>query len=353
MIGPDLKVRGGISTVQLNLLAVAHRRSWRLDHIASACDGSKLKKMVKGSKAAYLIVQRLIKNRPDVVHIHFSTGASFLRKAAYLLVARLWQVPTILHCHASHFDVFVDRMPIVLRSRVLQILNRASALIVLSSQWDAYFRHFGVSIPIYVVPNPVPVAPNVTQFSDEPLVLFLGRLGERKGVYDLLEAVPRVLATCPNARFILCGDGEGRKCQSLIDSKPWASRVAIRTWIEAPEREELLGRCALLVLPSYHEGLPVAILEAMAHAIPVVSTNVGGIPDAVEDGVTGYLVNPGDIESLAARMSTLLVDKDLRFEMGTRARSRAESRFESSAVMRHLEGLYDSIALPAFGGSRR
>lgn len=349
LIGPALNVRGGITTVQQNLLEVASKESWRLDHIASACDGSKGRKLLQGAVAAVQLLKRLSRNRPAVVHIHFSTGASFLRKAAYLLICRCWRVPTILHCHASSFDIFVERLPTALRKTVLNVLNRGEALIVVSSQWNAFFSNFGVLVPIHTVPNPVAVKAHVWRIKTEPLVLFLGRLGERKGTYDLLEAIPKVLAIYPEARFMLCGDGDGPKCQSVIASKPWASRVSIRTWIDAAEREELLERCALLVLPSYHEGLPLAILEAMSHGVPVVSTNVGGIPDAVQDGVTGYLVNAGDVESLATKMAALLVNESLRSQMGMNARSRVISKFEASVVMAHLEQLYDSIisATPA------
>ncbi|MEL7227669.1 MAG: glycosyltransferase family 4 protein, partial [Cyanobacteria bacterium J06576_12] len=103
-----------------------------------------------------------------------------------------------------------------------------------------------------------------------------------------------------------------------------AERVKFLGWINPAERNQLLQRANAFVLPSYNEGLPMAMLEAMAWALPTISTPVGGIPEFLDDGETGYLVEPGDVEKLAYSMERLIGDEGLRLRLGEQARVRVK-----------------------------
>lgn len=190
-----------------------------------------------------------------------------------------------------------------------------------------------------------------------PIVLYAGRLRTRKAVAVLLAAWKRVLAAHPSARLWIVGDGPQEAAlraqardAGLTGSDdaddPSDERAAVRFWGRL-DREDLLalyGRVDLYCLPSTYEGFPVAILEAMASGLPVVSTTVSGIPEAVVDGETGLLVPPVDVGALAEALSRLLGDSALRRRMGAAGRRRVEERFTIEAIVeRHLEVWRDAL----------
>ncbi len=161
---------------------------------------------------------------------------------------------------------------------------------------------------------------------DAPLILFAGRFVGRKGVEYLLEAFARVAPRHPSARLVLVG--EGRR-----DYGPWirqlglGSRVLVRPGEAHRRMPELYAAADIFCLPSLYEGLPLAILEAMASGTAVVSTRTDGIPDAIRDGESGLLVPPQMVVPLADALDRLLGDADLRRRLGAEARRVACEKF--------------------------
>ena len=124
-----------------------------------------------------------------------------------------------------------------------------------------------------------------------------------------------------------------------------ADHVELLGWVRGEDKERLLATAVLYVLPSYNEGLPVSVLEAMAAGLPILTTPVGGIPEAVTDGVEGFLVEPGDVRTLADRLERLLADADLARRMGVAARHKVEAAFSANAVVPQLEAMYAAMGL--------
>ncbi len=152
-----------------------------------------------------------------------------------------------------------------------------------------------------------------------PVLLFAGRLISLKGVVHLLRAMPRVLAACPEARLVLVGDGEERpRLEQVTRELHLVERVS---FVGAREHEEVIRymRAAdIFVLPSLIESFGIVLVEAMSCGLPIVASNIMGIPAVVEDGVNGFLVPPGDEAALAARMIRLLFDPVERTEIAGR-----------------------------------
>jgi len=178
-------------------------------------------------------------------------------------------------------------------------------------------------------------------------VLFAGTIGPRKRPTLLVEAFRKVVSLAPEAHLHMAGPPAGdahlRRMKRKISDHRLQGRISYLGLLGRQAMLREYSECAVLVLPSLVETAPVAILEAMAAGRPVVATAVGGVPDLVEDGATGFLVAPDDCASLADRILRLLKDDDLRANMGRRAREIALKRFQRDRVAARYREIYRDV----------
>jgi glycosyltransferase involved in cell wall biosynthesis len=344
-MGPALDVRGGISSVE-QLICDYLPPYAAVRHVATMTEGGKLANAAVFARALRALSRTLQSIEPAIVHIHFASRGSTLRKIILANLVLHARRPLILHAHGAGFDQFHRGLPAPLRGLVNRTLQQASVLIALSSQWrDFYVQECEVSpSQVVVLPNPVRVPARVPDRSGRTQVQFLhlGRLGKRKGGYDLMNA----FATLPEsararARLVLAGDGDVEGMRKL--AAPFGDRVRVLSWIDAHERDRLLAESDVFVLPSYAEGVPMSLLEAMAAGLPSITTPVGGIPDVFTHGAEGLLVAPGDAGQLRAAMSTFIGDEPARLAAGRRACERARA-FDVHAYARSLADIYQRIS---------
>jgi glycosyltransferase involved in cell wall biosynthesis len=178
--------------------------------------------------------------------------------------------------------------------------------------------------------------------ADAPVVGALSRLTWKKGVTHLVAAAPRLLEAVPDARVVVAGDGELR---GELEAQARALGVGDRVRFLGTRRDPLalLAAIDVLALPSVVEGMSNALLEAMARGRPVVATDVGGNPEVVVDGETGFVVPAGDPERLAAAVGKLLQAPELAAEMGAAGRRRVEARYRAAHMVAAVERLYDEV----------
>jgi glycosyltransferase involved in cell wall biosynthesis len=187
-----------------------------------------------------------------------------------------------------------------------------------------------------------PIPLNIPDRINADLVnlLFLGRIGDRKGAFDLIKAFAAIPpAQQQHTRLILAGDGEGKRARELISNLNLTAQITILDWVNEQQRDELLAQAHVFILPSYNEGLPMALLEAMSWGLPVITTPVGGIPELVISGTNGLLVNPGEIDALSAALQSLVVSEQLRLQLGSKARATVMP-FEVSKYFSQLADVY-------------
>jgi len=179
---------------------------------------------------------------------------------------------------------------------------------------------------------------------DIPLVGMISVLRSWKGHDTFLEAAAELLKSGRPLHFIIAGDGPGRtELAKKIAGPPWRDNVTLLG--HRSDVENVLASLDVLVLPSYaHEGIPQIILQAQAMARPVVATSIGGIPEVVEDGVTGLLIKPRDASTLAARVTRLLDIPELRAQLGAAARTYAETTHGIDRMGARLLDLYGQLA---------
>ena len=343
--GPSLAVRGGVSTVE-QLICDYLPPYVSVRHVPTMEDGSALVKASVFARAVQVLRRTLESLEPTIVHLHFASRGSTLRKFILAEMVTRAGRPLVLHAHGAEFDQFHRKLPSPVRRNVNRTLQRAHVLITLSTQWrDFYVEECEVSPShIVVLPNPVRVPAEIPDRAGREVVQFLhlGRLGERKGGYDLVNAFAGLPEGLRNrARLVMAGDGDVDGMRKL--AAPLGSQVEVHSWISPHERDRLLAQSDVFALPSRAEGVPMALLEAMASGLPSITSPVGGIPDVFRDGLDGTLVSAGDVAQIRAAMTRLIPDEAARLAAGRAARERARA-FDVHVYARRLADIYQRIA---------
>jgi glycosyltransferase involved in cell wall biosynthesis len=350
MLGTAFDTMGGVAAVVNVYRAAGLFARFPILYLATHCDGSRTQKLAAALLAWLRLGGLLLTGQVGLLHVHVASRASFWRKSGFFLLAFAFRVPTILHLHGGGFQLFFEQECGPLRQRFVRyVFNRASRVVVLSGAWKAWVRSISVNPQVEAIYNPVQMPQHTRAWADRTpgQMLFLGRLGKLKGSYDLLQAMAALAPAHRGARLLLGGDGEQQRMQQRAAELSIASQVTLLGWLQGERKEQMLASSMLYVLPSYYEGLPMSILEAMASGIPVLSTTVGGIPEAVTDGVEGFLVAAGDVTALAERMQCLLNDDALAQRMGAAARRKVETTFSAAAVLPQIEALYAGLGFAA------
>lgn len=349
MVGTHQTTMGGISTVVRGYERGGLFSAVDCEYITTHRDGNGLVKLRTAIGAVTHLVGALLRGRAPLVHIHISSRASFWRKAVICLIAMGARRPYVLHMHGSEFMQFYREECGPLAQRVVRLIfSRAALVLALSERWREDLLSIAPGADVEVLPNAVELPDLARRPADGGTldVLFLGRLGKRKGTFDLIDAFARIAASFPTARLICAGDGEVDEAQARARSLGIADRVTCPGWISPSAAGEALRTATIFALPSYAEGLPMALLEAMSWALPVIASPVGGIPQAVRNGENGALVTPGDVNALAAALSSLLSSETQRAELGTAARLTVEQSFSLHAAIGKLLRIYGRFGIP-------
>jgi len=247
----------------------------------------------------------------DVVHAHWLAAGAVAASLPKPYVVQVWG--TDLH--------LVRRVPWLARP----ILRGAFAVVAASRALADEARALGAR-DVRVIPSGVEVPARVSPSDEPPHVLYAGRLAPEKGVLELAEAAEGL-------PLVVVGDGLLR--ERLPQAVGFVPPAELGAWYE---------RAAVVVVPSRREGYGVVAREAMAYGRPVVATCVGGLPEAVEDGVSGLLVPPNDAGALRGALTRLLDDRELRERLGAAARERARREFSHEAAAAALLELYAAAA---------
>jgi glycosyltransferase involved in cell wall biosynthesis len=286
----------------------------------------------------------LLIGRVALLHVHVSRGASFWRKLACMAPAVCLGVPVVLHVHSGRFAAFYEECGGLGRACIRWVLRRAARVLALSDEARTALQRLEPRARVSVLPNPIAVPHwHAPLNAGPPTVLFLGQLTAAKGVEDLIEAWPAVLRAVPQAELVLGGSGDMPALRALCEKRGVGASVQLRGWVTGDAKTALLKRAWVLALPSHHEALPMAVLEAMAAGVPVVATRVGGIPLAVDDGVCGRLIAPQDRSALAQSLIKVLRDTPQRHAWGQAARQKAASHFSAEVRVPELEALWAAV----------
>ena len=351
MVGPVPRIYGGISAVAGAILDSELPQRCRLTYLAEGTRQGPLAKLWLALSAVAQVIWLLARRRIDLLHLHVGGGSSFYRHVLYLALGRLGRAPVILHWHVPGSGEAQDAgLAGGTQQRLARwAVNQAARVIVLTPAWARALATLS-GLPdagqrMVVLPNPVDC--DLIRPPDDPgqrrpdVVLFLGDFSRRKGVRDLLAAAPAVWQRRPAARFVVAGGAPPPDVMALAE--PLGRAVEFPGFVRGADKLRRLQEASLLALPSYAEGLPVALLEGMAAGLPVVATPVGGVPDFFVDGVNGLLAPPGDVPALAAAIVQLLDDAPARLAMGQHNRQQALAHFAVPPYAQRLLEVYHQV----------
>ena len=337
VVATSPKSRGGIATVVGALRKTemwsAHKCCWVATHI----DRSKLRKMLKlvGGLLKYMVLLPWY----DVVHIHLSTSVSANRKYIFYKMARLLCKRVVVHLHCG------SQLSEIWNSKYQEMFTNSNMCIVLSNSIrEMIVARTGKADNVRVVYNPSPSGVDVPKSEERSkMILFAATLYREKGYLDLIEAFAQVAPKYPEWKLVLAGNGSQEKGIGKAMQLRVGNRVRFLGWVKGADKDRAFRSASIFCLPSYAEGFPMAVLDAWAYGLPVVTTPVGGVPDIVVDGENGLLFTPGDVVTLASKLSTLIENEELRAKISKESLRLANTTFNVNTIANQLANIYEEI----------
>jgi len=293
-----------------------------------------------------IALKLFLNNDIKLVHIHVAPKGSFYRKyGVFLLVKYVFKKKVVFHSHGGGLKDFYLKNNRITKRMFEHFVKGVDSIICLSPQWRSFYEmNFNVKNTI-ILENIVERPKIDTPFTQKTSVsfLFLGFIGKNKGIYDLIDVIyQNKLKLAGKAKFYIGGNGEVERIIDLIEKYRLQETVEFIGWVDGTKKNRVLSSSDVYLLPSYKEGLPVSILEAMSYSKPIISTNVGGIPEIVHDGRNGYLISPGDKLALWKSIKYFIEYPDSIGAMGEISRKLVEPYFSDNVIAK-LETVYAKV----------
>lgn len=340
IVATSRKTRGGITSV---IKAHETGPQWKKYHckwIQTHRDGNPTRKLWYLSTALleYIILLPFY----DIIHIHVSYNTSAKRKLIFAKLAKLLHKKVIVHFHPSTEKLlFSGKYTQTLKN----LFTLSDILLVLSPQWirwiDQAFPNNNFNMTVLF--NPCPIVHR--DFSKKKNhILFAGTLNERKGYNRLLEAFSQIYEHHKDWKLIFAGNGEIGKAKELQKKFNIPSdQVEYLGWISNGEKEKAFQEASIYCLPSWGEGFPMGVLDALAYGITIVTTPVGGINDVMTNGINGIIYDTYDIQELANSLDKLIDSKELRDQLVKEGDKLVQNEFNINNINKQLDQIYSTL----------
>ncbi|HDR7607875.1 hypothetical protein S3E15_05153 [Bacillus mycoides] len=345
MIGSHLKVTGGITRVVKNYMQAGLNKKTNLEYFPTYYGSNHFVNIMYfiGQYIKLFFQLNVLSRKYDVAHIHMSYRGSFVRKRKIIQLLNRKNIPIILHMHGSQFKDFYNESSDKRKEQIIDTLNKVTVILALGEQWKEYYESICktevVSLDNAVFPK------QVSNNSEEGIyITTMGVLSQRKGTYDLIEVGAKLKGKIDSKyKFVLAGDGEIEKAQQKISELDLDDLFIIPGWVSDEKKiEDIYHKSVIYVLPSYNEGMPMSVLEAMSYGLPVISTDVGSIPSVVEKE-NGFIIKPGDIDELKNKIIYLLNDNSISNSMSEHNVEKISSKYNVYNSLDHVVALYEKV----------
>jgi glycosyltransferase involved in cell wall biosynthesis len=406
VVGPTPPPYAGVEVMTENVLACRDQiAGWRLSH----CDTQKPGGLAgKGALTVMNIfyslrtwtgfVSMLLRERPQLVHMPLAQNTlGFLRDALLLHSAKAFGARVLVHGYGGDFRSFADAQPAWRRRLIRWTLGRADRAAIIGPSLARQFHGYIPDQRLTVIPNCIAVSrPAPSRLRDFPpppaeghggvgadfppppagegqggggplTVLFLGKISVSKGAVVFVKAAAQLLRAGggPKLRFRMVGDllevernitfitnphGVRAQLDEVMNQPRSRDGIVIDGALDGDAKWEAYAQADIFVAPSYAEGFPLTILEAMSMGLPVVATDVGAIRESIGAAQEPFVVPPGDVDRVAQSIAKLAGDPDLRARLGAQNRRLVESAYDLRALARHLQAAYNGMIAPQRSG---
>lgn len=274
----------------------------------------------------------------DIVHFHISLDGTVKRKYPLFRLAQLFNKKTIVHLHCG------SQIDDIWSGKYQYMFEQCDCGILLSESLRKKIEeHIGKTNKLKVVYNPCPIVPNTKHYNKKNTILFSGTLYEGKGYKDLIRAFSKVAFRHPEWKSVFAGNGETRQAQALAEELGIEKQIELLGWVNGEDKHRAFCEARVLCLPSYAEGFPMAVLDAWAYGLTVVTTPVGGVPDIAVDGENMLLFNPGDVDTLACKLEQVISNPDLREKLADESVKLAKGPFNLNTVTEQVGSIYEKL----------
>jgi glycosyltransferase involved in cell wall biosynthesis len=345
VIGINKERQGGVASV-FKILEQAgfFSEDKGIYYLYSSNEKHRLSRALSAITQYFYFIYSVMLRRPAILHIHFSADYSFWRKVPYILFGKLSGCKLLLHIHPVLFWDYYQGRAHFIRRIIFHILNQADGFIVTNKYLCEQLCGEFQGRPVHLIENPLNVSyfANPLHLHRKKQVLFLGAILPGKGVYDLVQAMPLVLRSCPDCRFLFAGNQENERLKKELHKLRLHEQSDVLDWVDMEQKRILLQTSEMFILPSYSEGLPMAVLEAMASALPVISTAAGGLAQLLIHEENALIIPAGNPLELANAIIRLHGDQALQQKIAQQALL-AVQRFDVNRVMQKTFELYQQF----------
>lgn len=342
MVGPSSDSLGGISRVVRIWQEGSIFQEHNVQYFSSATDDD-VNKFLFFTRSFLSYLYNLISQK-SLIYIHTSSFNSFYRKTFFLLPAILTGHDIIIHVHPSHFYDFILSLKGFQKKYTYFILNHVNGFVFLTEEMKKKFQAIYPAKPAWVLRNPVNLQTmknNARFVRSKNRILFLGWFIPAKGIYELVDAAGLLLERGYDLIVNFYGTKEEERLKKYILQQGLNQNVRVNGWIGHDDKIRVLHESCMLILPSYSEGIPNVILEAMATKTPIVSTLVGGLKELLRDRENAIIVKKKDARDLADKIALCLDNHELRSSIANNAYKEVLEKYEISIIKQKFTTIID------------
>jgi glycosyltransferase involved in cell wall biosynthesis len=309
-----------------------------------------IKKIVYIFSTFISFIRYLSKNKTDIVQVFTCTFWGYWRNWVYVLIARFFHKKTIFHLLGA-IDLFYSEVGNVQKFLIEKSLNSADYYLLQSPGLEAWAKKYsrkmvaGIwnGIDFTKIPNKKEMAPVSNCNLPHPIGLTIGNLSENKGTLDIISALAEIKVEIKEFSWIFVGYGDVRKYEEIVMQKGLSEYVHFAGIVSEFEKWQYLQNASIFCLPSYAEGQPISIIEAMACSLPIISSRVGSIPEMISEGISGSLISPGDITALKNEILNLANNPKLCTTMGANSLKICQERHNIHDLFNNLLKIYSQL----------
>ena len=336
-IGSNIDGHGGISELLRSYRGIFEK----FEYVRATCKGNIFKRTWVYFCSVLKLIVKCTNRELKIVHIHSSSFILLNKTAIYIIIAHLLRKKIILHLHGGALESVCQKHEKMLR----WLFSYVHVIICVSKFIKDIVDRYGLndnSVVVYNIIN----RPNLEKKStkgNEVNFLFLGKVCDEKGIFDVIDTIIENKDYFEGKMILnVAGWGDIQHLENLISNFGANNLIHYLGWIEKDEKTKYLNGADVYIQPTYFESLGIAMIEAMSYNLPVISTNVGGVPEIVQDGKNGFLVDPKDKKMIFEKMKLLIETPQLRETMGIEGCNIAE-RFYDSKIEEDLLKIYTSL----------